>query len=534
MRWIPPVAALRATLLGGVALLLVACEGRVERADGSPDLERELAAASGDALARRYCEGCHLLPDPALLDRETWRREVLPKMGHRLGIYSRPSLREDSLLEPGSAGPLVRAADIFPTTPRIPRPAWEKLVSHYLASAPAELPAQDPRPEPSRELRQFRVRVPEFRTTPPMTSLVKIDARNRRLFLGDVKRDLSTLEIFDHQGELLQTIGLESAPSHVRIEGDSVDVLLMGLFMPTDNPTGLFRTIFRQPGATDYTGAIRRLEGLSRPVHVSRADLDADGREDLVVSEFGNLVGQLTWYRQRSPGDYERRVLRPLPGAIGSEVLDVDADGDLDVVALLGQGDEGFYLFRNQGNGRFSEERLLRFPPSYGSSSFELRDFNGDGYFDILYTNGDNGDYRAVAKPYHGIRIFLNDGRNGFEESYFRPMHGAFRARAHDFDEDGDLDIAAVAFYPDYRHPPAKGFVYLRNAGDLSFEAFTFPDAELGRWITFDIGDLDGDGDADLVLGSFVAFEATGDTTGLQTRWFRDGPSYVVLENTTR
>lgn len=469
-----------------------------------------------------------------VLDKETWESQVLPKMGHRLGIYSRPGLRGDSLIEPGLAGQYVHQAGIFPETPAMPPEAWKKLVRYYVDNAPTRLPEPPTAPRLRVGLGRFRVRIPTFRSTPPLTSLIAIDSVGGRIFLGDTKRDFSTLEIFDGRGNPLQTVGMESAPSHVRVRGDSVDVLLMGKVLPTDNPGGMLRTMFRAPGASDYTGAVRLLDGIFRPVHVSYADLSGDGREDLVVSEFGNLVGRLGWYEWQPDGGYRLHELRALPGTIGTRVLDVDGDGDLDIVALFAQGSEGFYLYRNQGGARFVEEPLLRFPPWYGSSSFEVVDFNRDGHFDLLHTSGDNGDYRPVAKPYHGVRIFLNDGKNAFREGYFYPMFGAFGLRARDFDQDGDLDLAAISFYPEYRRPPAQGFVYLENQGAMRFTASTFEQQDLGRWITFDAGDVDRDGDVDLVLGSFVAFDPIGDTTGLHQRWLDAGPSMVILENTTR
>lgn len=48
-----------------------------------------------------------------------------------------------------------------------------------------------------------------------------------------------------------------------------------------------------------------------------------------------------------------------------------------------------------------------------------MHDFNGDGKLDIVYVNGDNFDYSRVLKPYHGIRILENDGKNNFHERYF-------------------------------------------------------------------------------------------------------------------
>ena len=44
-------------------------------------------------------------------------------------------------------------------------------------------------------------------------------------------------------------------------------------------------------------------------------------------------------------------------------------------------------------------------------------------------------------------------------------MYGAFGARAADFDNDGDLDIAAISFYPDFEIEKRESFVYLQNNG---------------------------------------------------------------------
>jgi len=181
------------------------------------------------------------------------------------------------------------------------------------------------------------------------------------------------------------------------------------------------------------------------------------------------------------------------------------------------------------GKGKFSEEQVLSFSPSHGSSFFELIDANGDGHLDILYTAGDNADFKPILKPYHGIYLYLNAGQNQFTERFFVPLNGAYKALARDFDQDGDLDVAAVSFFPDFDKRPEEGFVYLENQGDFQFSATSFPEVELGRWITMDAGDVDGDGDEDILSGS-LAFEVIGRGDWVKN-WQKQGVPFIYLEN---
>src|SRR5690606_15317882 len=274
------------------------------------------------------------------------------------------------------------------------------------------------------------------------------------------------------------------------------------------------------------------------------------------------------------------------PGAITSIIKDANGDGLPDIYVLMAQGDEGVFLYENQGGGQFLEKRLLTFSPLHGSQYIELADFNGDGYDDLVYVAGDNADKTPILKKYHGIYIYLNNGKGAFGQAFFYPLNGAYKVIARDFDQDGALDIAAISFFPDYiRYPEesfvyllnkgnlksndftfsqasnviardfvqdgdldtaaiscfpdyirysVESFVYLENKGNVKFNDFTFSQASKGSWMVMDSGDLDGDSDIDLVLGSFVYFLPAGDTTGLGKKWLETSPSMVLLENTIR
>jgi len=52
----------------------------------------------GRRLAAMHCQSCHLFPEPDLLTREVWERDILPRMGARLGMVA-----ADPTCEPGVA-----------------------------------------------------------------------------------------------------------------------------------------------------------------------------------------------------------------------------------------------------------------------------------------------------------------------------------------------------------------------------------------------------------------------------------------------
>jgi len=469
-------------------------------------------------LSKIYCASCHQYPEPSQLPRATWEGHVLPRMGYMMGIYPADSVRQ-SLIEAGSAGELVRNAEIFPEEPLLNEAQWAAIQQFYLKNAPDSL--QMPVASSSASLDLFQPRFPDYQLSPPSTTLLQFHENG--IYLGDAHS--KGFYNFDTQLNMQQAAKVREGAVSMQETPSGIKLTVMGSFSPTDAPTGFLLNLPTSGGQPPSV----LIQPLQRPVHAAYADLNADGREDIVICEFAKWTGGLSWWEQDEKGQYQKHQLRDQPGAIKTQIQDFTEDGRPDILALFGQGDEGFFLYINEGEGQFREKRVLHLYSSMGSSSFNLFDYNDDGRPDILYTAGDNADYPPILKPYHGIYIYENKGNFNFEQAFFHPMPGAYGAHAHDLDLDGDLDIAAISFFPDFANDPTGGFIFLENEGGLKMKPYTFPQSTLGRWIVMDAGDLDNDGDIDLALGS-LAFEVIPDN-GEVEGWVQNGLPFLVLEN---
>ncbi len=502
---------LKRSLFLGLLVLLSACRQ-----------ETENVKSDGESLAQVHCASCHLFPEPALLDRATWIESTLPFMGQRLGIYAEG--KRDSLIEP-----LVKEGIdptlYFPESPVLPAEDWAAIVGYYEAHAPEALEEAKAKLAVA-EMPGFSMRLPDVSFSPPLTTLVQMQESFSAYFVGNYATN-NTLVLLNDAGQIMYHFELTGTPVATRVDGQRLYILMIGQGPePRVTTRGAIYVV-----ADPEVGPELVLDGLNRPVDFELANLNDDGLNDFVICEYGHYSGTLSWYEQNTKGGFVKHVLKNEPGAIAVELHDFDKDGLLDLGVLMSQGDEGIDIHFNKGNGVFEEQRVLRFPPVYGSSSFSLVDFNQDGLVDILYTNGDNADSSPILKNYHGIRIFQAREADTYEEVLFYPLNGAFSAQAADFDQNGHLDIAAISYFPDYATQPVESFVLLMDQGQMNYTPHSFDGAARGRWFVMDVGDIDGDTDMDIILGSNIGFGPQGDQTGLFKQWEQEAISYVILEN---
>jgi hypothetical protein len=386
-------------------------------------------------------------------------------------------------------------------TDSVPQEDWKKIVGFYLEHAPDTLPPQalpaQPRVDP--DLFRTGAFVPRLPSSAIIT-LLKTDSANQRIFVGEAVTN--TLRIFDWNRRLRSTLTLASPPTALIAEKDRVFVLESGILSPNDQPRGRLLE-YDVAGADSLRFNRVLIDSLFRPVFAEQFDFDRDGVNEFLICEFGDNRGRLALYKYDG-AHYRRQVLDAGPGAIRFEIRDMTGDGNADIVALFAQADERIVLFENDGKGDFTRRQriLAHFPPVYGSMYFSLHDFNRDGKLDILYVNGDNFDYSRVPKPYHGIRILENDGKNNFHERYFFPVYGAAQAVVADFDRDGDLDIMTASNFADSARHPERGIMYLENLGSYTFQPYAFSIAARNQWNVMAAADLNSDGWPDVLVGA--------------------------------
>jgi hypothetical protein len=386
-------------------------------------------------------------------------------------------------------------------TKAVSKEDWEKIVRYYREVAPDSLPGQSLPAQPRLDPDFFQTApfVPRMASSAIIT-LLKTDPRRERVFVGEAGSN--TLRIFDWNRRLLSSLRLGSPPTDLLLEGDHVLLLESGILEPNDQPRGRL-VEYDFAGADSLRFSRVLIDSLFRPVFVQQFDINKDGVSEFLVCEYGNNRGRLSVYRYDG-SQYQRQLLDPSPGAIRFEIRDMTGDDSPDVVALFAQGDERIVLFENDKRGTFSGRRriLARFPPVYGSMYFSMHDFNGDGDLDIVYVNGDNYDYSRVLKPYHGIRILENDGKNTFRERFFLPVYGAARAEVADFDKDGDLDILTTSNFANRERHPERGIMFLENTGRFQFRTYAFTIASRNQWNVMATGDLNRDGWLDVLIGA--------------------------------
>jgi FG-GAP-like repeat/FG-GAP repeat len=207
---------------------------------------------------------------------------------------------------------------------------------------------------------------------------------------------------------------------------------------------------------------------LTQTAPLVAGDLNGDGRDDLIV---GNYV-----FRARGSGAFEPPLSYPYLAGGVKNLVDVDGDGDRDLITL---GGAYLYVVKNVGNGTFSGKTVI--PLNDAAYDADAADFNGDGLIDIVTTQ----TYAST------VTVHINQGNGFYAAGVDYAGYAASNVAAADMDGDGDNDLVLMN---------TSTFRILKNQGNGSFVVGTTTNSMYGHYATLATADIDGDGDTDILM----------------------------------
>jgi len=232
--------------------------------------------------------------------------------------------------------------------------------------------------------------------------------------------------------------------------------------------------------------------GLAEAHAVIAADLDGDGDVDILGT--AAKADTVLWWENDGPnGDGTAWVAHIIDDGFDytqtADAADIDGDGDLDVVAGAGHRNQVAWWRNDGGYPIVWDKQVIQTSLAWVHWVY-VADIDGDGRPDVV--GGAYSD-NTVAWWRNGGGDPIDWERQDIDTDFF----GVLTVHADDLDGDGDLDVLATADL-------GAELAWWRNDGGtpIQWEKQTLRNKPFGGAWGVHAGDLDGDGDVDIVGGS--------------------------------
>jgi len=291
----------------------------------------------GEQLAKQYCQSCHMLPSPALLPQNVWKYSTLPYMAIMLGV----SHEIDQLEKPLSDYAIMR-----PATQMIADEDWEKIKAYYLTESPKELasPSYATLQEENTLFAVEDLNISKANATIPNFTAVRIDVVKHQIIAGDQSNRV--IWVLDASGKPKQQLENQDALTYIEPwKGQYLFTFIGTTTQANPDVNGSIKTY--NSGEPSML-----INSLNRPIELKARDLDGDGQDELISSEFGFMQGGMSVWKKKG-SNWIKKVLNPQTGATHVDVRDFNGDGRVDIVAFFAQGDERIMLYTKKGNQEF-------------------------------------------------------------------------------------------------------------------------------------------------------------------------------------
>lgn len=230
---------------------------------------------------------------------------------------------------------------------------------------------------------------------------------------------------------------------------------------------------------------------IDEPRSVFAADIDGDSDMDLL--SVSSKDKKIAWYENvDGNGNFTTQIVisTNVNEAYSVFAIDIDGDGDIDVLSASSEDDKIIWYENTDGLGNFSSEKIISTTADRPLSVYAT-DVDGDGDIDVISASSTD-DKIAWYENTDGVGNFAT------EQIITQNADGAYAVYAQDIDGDGDIDVLSASSVDD----KIAWYENLNGQGSFSAEKTITTNADAARSVY--ATDLDGDGDIDVLSASYA------------------------------